>query len=190
MILNNYKNPFSNEQIERIRQALKKEKYFHNGIYTSYFSEDKTDFLFLENFYLDIIEKLLAEFGLLGRSACKLNYWIQMYNSDTMGHTVHDHFEGNQIISWIHFVSTPVEKCFYFLDSFGNKRYPENQFSGDFLFFSPWMMHGVDKVKNKNIDRIIVAGNIHLTEYLTNGKFLKIEETEDVLMWTKKILSD
>jgi hypothetical protein len=185
MISNNYKKLLPQNQINEIKQKIRNKKYSYNEIYTTYFSKDFSDFKFLENFYLPVIQGTLQDYGLIGRCKCEANFWIQMYNSETKGHDVHDHFGGSQIISWVHFVSAPEEKCFYFVDSFGNKNYPENQSSGDFIFFPPWRSHGVDAVKSKNFDRIIIAGNVHLTEYLSTGEFLKMENTEKMLIWHK-----
>ena len=52
------------------------------------------------------------------------------------------------------------------LDNDDNKIYPPHQNSGDVFAFPPWRLHAVDKVKEKDVDRLIVAGNISLTAFM------------------------
>ena len=46
-----------------------------------------------------------------------------------------------------------------------NKIYAGKQDSGHFFAWPPWRVHGADKVTEPNVNRLIVAGNISLTEY-------------------------
>ena len=53
------------------------------------------------------------------------------------------------------------------------KNYYGKQDSGHFYAWPPWRIHGVDRVEEENINRLIVAGNISLFEYNTlDGKTL------------------
>ena len=119
----------------------------------------------IQPFYDDIISEMMSEMGLFHRCIYRYSLWIQMYNSKTNTHEPHHHFtEGTDLISWVHFIKSPRQKCFYFLDSKGKKIYPK-QNSGDIIAWPSWAFHGVDCVKGKNFNRIIGAGNIHLTTF-------------------------
>lgn len=146
--------------IEKIKKVIGNDEFIHNNFYTSYFGETEIDGIL--NFYSPIMDKILKKMSLYHRSSCRWYYWVQMYNNKTEGHHFHDHFDQNTILSWVHFADIPSrQKCFYFLDSEGNKFYPKTQCSGDFIVFPSWAMHGVDKF-NSDKNRIVVSGNILL----------------------------
>ena len=92
-----------------------------------------------------------------------INEIIKYHNSKNINtHEPHAHFIGNEIISFNHIIDASKDKCFYFIDDYGNKTYPGEQKSGDIFAWPPWRMHGVDHVKESNVNRLIVAGNIVL----------------------------
>ena len=63
-----------------------------------------------------------------------------------------------QMLSWVHFIKVPEQKCFYFCKD-GNKAYPVHQKSGDLLVFPSYLYHGVDERKNLE-ERFVIVGNI------------------------------
>ena len=138
-----------------------KSKYF-----TTYSDSTATSPLveYLLPFYGEIIRDMMGDLGMYKRCAYKYSLWVQMYNSTTTTHDVHEHYRYGEIISWVHFIQTPRQKCFYFLNDREEKIYPK-QNSGDIIAWPPWLLHGVDLVRRNNFDRIIASGNIALTSY-------------------------
>ena len=63
------------------------------------------------------------------------------------------------MLSWVHFVKVPEQKCFYF--SGDKKHYPVHQKAGDLLVFPSYLYHGVDERKNLE-ERFVIVGNIIL----------------------------
>jgi hypothetical protein len=152
MIENIVKNHFVENDIEKI--------------YTTYFDKNSNQqYDLLINHYSGIQEKIMKDLGLFHRTKYQWHLWIQMYNNQTDGHSDHDHFsfDKNIIISWVHFIRTPNQKCFYFIDSNGHKTYPDHQSSGDIICFPSWAGHGADKVIEDNFNRLIIAGNIRIS---------------------------
>ena len=47
------------------------------------------------------------------------------------------------------------------------------------IAFPSWALHGVDEVKQKNFNRIIVAGNIWFNKFWTNDKECTLHIDED-----------
>jgi|LULZ01.1.fsa_nt_gb hypothetical protein len=117
----------------------------------------------LNPFYREIIIEMMKEVGLYHQTPYIYNMWVQMYNSNnTNSHAPHNHFaDTRQVLSWVHFIQVPRQRCFYFLNSKEEKIYPR-QNTGDFITYPSWALHGVDFVKRKNFNRIIAAGNIQL----------------------------
>ena len=71
----------------------------------------------------------------------------------------HNHYSHpKQMLSWVHFIKVPEQKCFYFCKD-GNKAYPVHQKSGDLLVFPSYLYHGVDERK-KLEERFVIVGNI------------------------------
>ena len=58
-----------------------------------------------------------------------------------------------------------LNKCFYFLNDHGDKIHPDHQESGDIFAWPSYLIHGVDKVQEPNLNRLIVAGNVALETY-------------------------
>jgi len=127
----------------------------------------------LMDFYADIIEKMMKEIGMYRRCKYGFELWAQYYNNKTYGHEPHDHFFGNEIISFNHIIKPSKNKCFYFMNDEQEKNYYGKQDSGHFYAWPPWRIHGVDRVEEENNNRLVVAGNISLFEYVTlDGKTL------------------
>tara|TARA_R100001443_G_C3266211_1_gene156849 strand:- start:105 stop:608 length:504 start_codon:yes stop_codon:yes gene_type:complete len=147
--------------LNRIQETLKDNKEF----YTSYSIASVGQFI--SPYYSKVIEDMMKDLGMYNNTTYVYNLWVQMYNSETTTHPPHSHYgmNGDEIISFTHIIDASKNKCFYFLDDYDNKIYPENQESGDIFAWPSWLMHGVDKVKEPNFNRLIVAGNVALTSY-------------------------
>ena len=126
--------------------------------YSSYHLDikDRPDYM-MKDFYTEITNHVLTKLSLYDRIRYHQSYWMQLYKPGSKGHGVHDHWSGNEVYSWVHFLK-PVKKCFYFIID-GQKVYPEQQNPGDFIAFPSWLLHKVD-VNDTNEDRIVVAGNV------------------------------
>lgn len=165
MIIWNHHDKLSDDIIVKIKNIAQNNFQKSQIIYSTYGNISPCDLL---NHYYEIIqEKMMKDLCLFNRTKYHWDFWVQMYNNNTNGHPDHDHFgaDGNiiSIISWVHFILTPNQKCFYFVGPDGNKIYPNHQSSGDIIAFPSWSAHGVDKVTENNFDRLIVAGNINLS---------------------------
>ena len=123
------------------------------------------EFPLLDDYYENIIKEMMRNLGLWSRTKYQYNLWVQMYNSETNTHHPHEHYTGGEVISFNHIIDASKEKCFYFLNDDGDKIYPGEQRSGDIFAWPPWRIHGVDKVKEPNVNRLILAGNIWLESY-------------------------
>tara|TARA_B100001094_G_C17884150_1_gene648345 strand:- start:182 stop:688 length:507 start_codon:yes stop_codon:yes gene_type:complete len=147
--------------LNRIQETLKDNKEF----YTSFSINSVGQFI--SPYYSKVIENMMKDLGMYNNTTYVYNLWVQMYNSETTTHGPHSHYgmNGNEIISFTHIIDASKNKCFYFLDDYDNKIYPDNQESGDIFAWPSWLMHGVDKVKEPNFNRLIVAGNVSLTSY-------------------------
>tara|TARA_B100000427_G_C15474470_1_gene580092 strand:- start:734 stop:1372 length:639 start_codon:yes stop_codon:yes gene_type:complete len=157
-----------NEDIKSNLIRIVKDSYNKKGeFYTSFYNDKATDKLnnLLNIFYDPLIKRMMMDLGMWKRSTYNYSCWTQMYNSETTTHNQHEHFSGNEIISFSHIIDASKEKCFYFLNDYGDKTYPSNQQSGDFFAWPSWLIHGVDKVKEPNTNRLIVAGNIMLKTF-------------------------
>ena len=127
----------------------------------------------LMDFYSLIIEKMMKDIGMFKRCKYGFEVWAQYYNNKTFGHEPHDHFFGSEIISFNHIIKPSKNKCFYFMNDEKEKNYYGKQDSGHFYAWPPWRVHGVDRVEEEGSNRLIVAGNISLFEYVTlDGKNL------------------
>ena len=147
--------------LERIEENHIDKKKF----YTSFTTDEGEKYSdLLVPYYESLIDQIMKDLGMFKRSRYYYNIWVQMYNSETDTHGPHSHFGGNEIISFTHIVQSSEQKCFYFLDNDDKKIYPDQK-SGDILAWPSWLMHGVDMVKEDNINRLVVSGNIALTSY-------------------------
>ena len=109
--------------------------------------------------YVPILKNVLNKFGLSGMFSYS-SIWGQYYKKEMNAViTPHHHFdELKNIISWIHFLDVPDQKCFHFLVG-DEKIYPETQKPFDLMFYPSYAIHGVDKLKHAN-DRLVIVGNI------------------------------
>ena len=113
----------------------------------------------LLSIYVPKLKEVLSKFGLSGMFSYS-SIWGQYYKKE-MGAkiTPHHHFtELRNLLSWIHFVDVPDQKCFYFLVG-DEKIYPETQTKGDLMFYPSYAIHGVDKLIGAE-DRLVIVGNI------------------------------
>ena len=151
------------EIISRVEKNYNNKKKF----FTSYSLGENfhKEFPLLDDYYEHIIKEMMRDLGLWSRTKYRYNLWVQMYNSETNTHHPHEHYSGKEIISFNHIIDSSNNKCFYFLNDNGDKIYPEHQESGDIFAWPPWRIHGVDKVKEPNVNRLILAGNIWLESY-------------------------
>ena len=150
---------------DEIVNKIEKNYINREKFYTSFYEDGYKFSDVLVPYYGNLIEKIMRDLGMFKRTTYKYNLWVQMYNSETTTHEPHEHFTGNEILSFNHIINSSNEKCFYFLDDDNNKTYPDNQQTGDIFAWCPWLMHGVDKVKEPNTNRLIVAGNVWLKTY-------------------------
>lgn len=173
---------FSNKKVEDISTFLN-----NNNILSSCYTTYNTDIVYdgIVEFYSTIHETLMKKLGLYHRSKYEWHFWMQMYNNSTDGHLDHDHFSGREFLSWVHFIKTPNQKCFYFVDSEGNKVYPDTQNDGDFICFPSWVYHGVDKVVEDNINRIVSAGNISICSLETDLHRVEANCFSNTTLWLK-----
>jgi len=116
----------------------------------------------LLDLYVPKLKSILKKFGLLDtKSIYTFNsIWGQLYKRELGAIIdVHNHYsEPRQLISWVHFVEVPEQKCFYFqMDD--QKIYPDTQSSSDLIFYPSYAKHGVDKMIEGD-DRFVVVGNI------------------------------
>jgi len=189
MIIWKHHDKLSNELILKIEDIVK--EYFQENdiqqIYTTYFNKDfNQQYDILNDYYSVIQEKMMKDLGLFHRTKYHWHFWIQMYNNQTDGHSDHDHFDGNTIISWVHFIRASDQKCFYFIDSNNHKTYPDHQSSGDIICFPSWAPHGVDKVIKDNFDRLIIAGNIRISYIEQSEEVFESNSFNDTILWTKR----
>ena len=125
----------------------------------------------LMDFYADIVKEMMYSLGMWNRSKYEFQLWTQRYNCDTDSHLPHEHFSGCEAISFNHIIDATEKKCFYFLDDEDNKTYPGIQDSGHFFAWPPWRAHGADRVTEPNVNRLIVAGNVSITEFYTMDEY-------------------
>ena len=91
----------------------------------------------------------------------------QLYDEE-MTHNPHHHAlihsDWESVISWVHFLDVPEQKCFRFTDTKGNILIPNEQNSGDIICFPSWVWHEV--IPNQtSVRRIVISGNITFTHY-------------------------
>jgi hypothetical protein len=184
MIIWNHHDELSDDIVLKIKNIVQSNFEENQILYSTYRNDGPYELL--NDYYATIQEKMMKDLGLFHRTKYYWNFWVQMYNNKTNGHPEHDHFSGNNIISWVHFIQVPDQKCFYFIDSDGNKTYPNYQSSGDIIAFPSWMLHGVDKVSENNFDRIILAGNIAISYIKQSNEVFESNSFHDTILWIKK----
>jgi|TARA_B100000427_G_C15315259_1_gene510081 hypothetical protein len=167
-------------------------EYRHgDSYYTSYFkqqdNQNGADSIF-ERYYAGVVNRLMIDLGLEGRSTYSIATWMQVYDTQTRNSMrVHDHWGGGELVSWVHFVRPSVNKLFYFIDSNGKKLYPDVQNKDDFIVFPPFLQHGVDP--NNDSERVIIAGNVMLHEmYSQEGRdYHKVNYIDDNINFIQNI---
>ena len=175
-------------QIKENPNSLDQKLKFHT---TYYLGPDKPEVIFLE-YYSKIIETVTKELSLHHRCLYNFPFWAQLYTKKSRKFDSHDHFSGSEVLSWVHFLSDSTKKCFHFLNSNGEKTYPEQQNKGDFIVFPSWMLHCVDPPETD--ERFVISGNVNLdiieTE-IDTFKYSKCSyhhvEGKDVGMWFRSV---
>ena len=126
---------------------------------------------YIKEFYRGVVTEMMKDVGIHGNLQYSIKdgslqdaVWVQMYNSETSSHSIHDHHGGGAFISWVHVLKAlPTQKkAFFFINSRGDKLYPTCQSTSQMFAFPSWALHGVEKVTDVGVNRIIVAGNIYL----------------------------
>lgn len=121
---------------------------------------------FLDRQILDLYKPKLKEvIKILGLNDNKAIYsfnsiWAQLYKKDLRSIVdVHNHYmEPKQLISWVHFLKVPNQKCFYFYQN-NKKVYPDMQNEFDMIFYPSYIRHGVDMMTEGDL-RFVIVGNI------------------------------
>ena len=112
--------------------------------------------------YVPKLKSVLGSLGLIHNNTIYSfqSMWGQLYRKSLGGAIdVHNHYSHpRDLLSWVHFVKVPEQKCFYFYIN-GEKIYPDTQGSSDMIFYPSYANHGVDVLENDE-DRFVVAGNI------------------------------
>ena len=94
----------------------------------------------LMNLYVPKLKSVMKMFGLLDRTSMYsyTSIWGQLYKKELGAIIdVHNHYSGDTraLISWVHFIKVPKQKCFYF--QYNDKKvYPETQNDSDIIFLS------------------------------------------------------
>lgn len=175
-----------NNTVERLSTELKSnpssfsEKMNH---FSSYYikQQQRPEYVLLE-LYNEITNHVLENLTLSNRiDHWGETYWMQVYPQNSGGHQMHDHFTGNEVYSWVHFLR-PVKKCFHFIVN-GQKVYPEQQNPGDYIVFPSWALHAVDR-NDSNQDRVVIAGNVILNSISVGQKLSRCHMiNRNVLVW-------
>jgi len=128
---------------------------YHSSYFIEPSSRPETDYL--GDFYTNLCDEICYDLFLKGKAELRYETWMQVYTNRSKTFLKHDHFSGNEFLSWIHFVDVGLEKCFHFVAPDGRKHYPK-QNKGDIIVFPSWIDHAADPPSDG--ERVIVAGNI------------------------------
>jgi len=177
MILLRKNYEVDDDLVDLVKTQIKENKNTFDQLsklYTTYFAEasERPEVIFLD-FYSDILESITKELSIYHRSNYTFPFWVQIYTPKSRKFEEHDHFSGKEIVSWVHFLSQSSKKCFYFIDSDGNKTYPE-QNKGDFIVFPSWVLHAAEPPENE--ERIVISGNVALSKIQTQIDDFKYSE--------------
>jgi len=144
-------------QLRENEKSLDSDLNYH----TSYFfnDEEKPELVFM-NQYREICDQISKDMGLYHRAGLSFDVWMQVYTNQSKTFNRHEHFSGNEFLSWVHFLRQPEEQNFYFLNSEGEKIYPEVK-QGDLIVFPSWVLHAAAPPKSEG-DRVIISGNIQV----------------------------
>ena len=138
---------------------------FHTSFYMN--EEERPDQVFFGEYYNDLGREICDELFLTGRGEFNYETWMQLYTEHSQTFESHDHFSGNELLSWVHFIKIGEDKCFHFISADGKKMYPKQE-EGDIIVFPPWIYHAADPPSEG--ERVIIAGNISATS-LSEFKF-------------------
>ena len=163
---------FSSEEIYELKSNIDKidaEKLTENNDCIStfvYCENDRPDVKY-NDMYSKIVENITKNVGIYHNILYDYTYWTQMYDNN-MCHKPHNHAKLDpnfaDIISWVHFVDVPEQKCFRFLDNGGNFFIPDEQKNGDIICFPSWAWHEV--IPNETeYRRLVISGNISVTHF-------------------------
>ena len=176
----NYKPPywyhdnikFSEEELNSLKRELDtlgSEKYTENKqCITTFFLEDELrPEMKYKDKYFNIAEQITKNAGIYHKVIYNCRLWMQLYDNN-MSHTPHQHAKldpyFDDIISWVHFIDVPEQKCFRFTDTKGNTFVPDEQSTGDLICFPSWSWHEVLPNKTDH-RRLIISGNISVFHY-------------------------
>ena len=102
-----------------------------------YCQDDRPDIKY-NDVYSEIVKNITKNVGIYNNILYDYTYWTQMYEKN-MRHKPHNHAKLDpnfvDIISWVHFIDVPNQKCFRFLDNDGNFFVPNEQSNGDIICF-------------------------------------------------------
>ena len=118
-------------------------------------------------FFVRISGDSMINVGIYNNVLYNYTYWTQMYEKN-MCHKPHNHAKLDpnfvDIISWVHFIDVPEQKCFRFLDNDGNFFVPDEQTNGDIICFPSWAWHEVIPNETEH-RRLVISGNISVTHF-------------------------
>jgi len=163
---------FSSEEIENLKSDIDKiesEKYTEkrNCITMFFLENDLRPEMKHKDKYIDIVEKITKNVGIYNKVRYQCTYWSQLYDNN-MCHKPHNHAKLDpnfvDIISWVHFIDVPEQKCFRFLDNDDNFFVPDEQNNGDIICFPSWVWHEVIP-NNTEHRRLVISGNISVTHF-------------------------
>ena len=73
--------------------------------------------------YKKIVEDITKTVGIFYKTTYNVSFWTQLYD-EGMTHNPHHHAliesDSESVISWVHFLDVPEQKCFRFTDTKGN----------------------------------------------------------------------
>ena len=165
-------NKFSSEEICKLKSNIDKidaEKLTENNncISTFVYCENDRPDLKYNDMYSKIVENITKNVGIYNNILYDYTYWTQMYDNN-MCHKPHNHAKLDpnfvDIISWVHFIDVPEQKCFRFLDNDGNFFVPDEQTNGDIICFPSWAWHEVIPNETEH-RRLVISGNISVTHF-------------------------
>jgi len=163
---------FSSKEIDEFKSNIDKidaEKLTENNNCIStfvYCENDRPDIKY-NDIYSEIVKNITKNVGIYNNILYDYTYWTQMYEKN-MRHKPHNHAKLDpnfvDIISWVHFIDVPNQKCFRFLDNDGNFFVPNEQSNGDIICFPSWAWHEV--IPNETAyRRLVISGNISATHF-------------------------
>ena len=144
-------------QLVNDENSLDVKKNFNTSYFLNYKNRPENVF---KSQYKKICNKITKDLGLHHRASLSFDTWMQVYTNKSKKFGPHDHFSGNEFLSWVHFLREPEEQCFCFIDSRGNRNYPQIE-SGDLIVFPSWTWHEASPPKHYEGYRTIIAGNIY-----------------------------